>query len=324
MGATIAAGKEGKVMREILSLTFITALLAAALRLSIPILFAGLGGMFSERSGIINIGLEGMMLSGALAGVVGSYQTGSPWIGILYAMLAGGLLALLHAYFTITLQVDQVVSGIAINILSMGITSFFFRLLFGITTTPIKVNSFQPIHLPMVSDIPVIGPVFFSQNILVYIALFLVPVSHYILFKTTWGLSIRTVGEHPQAASTVGIPVFKIRYICTVLGGVLAGLGGSFLSLGQFNMFVDNMIAGRGFIAVAAIIFGKWQPLGVLGASLVFGAADAIQVRLQTAGLAIPYQFFLMFPYILTIIALTGLVGRTIPPAAEGRPYTTE
>lgn len=308
-------------MADIFSLAFITAALAATIRLAIPILLAALGGMYSERSGIINIGLEGMMLMGALAGVVGSSFTGSPWVGLLLALLAGGLLALIHAYFTISLQVDQIVSGIAINILSLGLTSFLFRLIFGITTSPIRVNAFAPVPIPLLSKIPVLGPVLFSQNVLVYLALLLVPISAFFLYRTTEGLKIRTVGEHPKAADTAGIPVFRVRYICTVVSGILAGLGGVFLSLGQFNMFVDNMVAGRGFIAVAAIIFGKWNPWGILGASLIFGAADAIQVRLQTAGLGIPYQFSLMFPYILTIIALTGLVGRTVPPAAEGKPY---
>lgn len=308
-------------MDNIFNVTFIIALLSASLRLSVPILFAALGGMYSERSGVNNIGLEGMMLIGAFAGVVGSYFTGSQWLGALVAILSGILIGALFALITVKIKINQIVSGVAINLLAVGLTSFFYRALFGITTTPITVKAFEPIYIPVLSDIPVIGEIFFQQTILVYIAFLLVPVSAYLLYKTSWGLSIRTVGEHPKAADTVGISVNKVRTICVIISGALAGLGGSFLSLGQFNMFVDNMVSGRGFIAVAAVIFGKWNPKGVLLASLIFGIADALQIRLQTAGVAIPYQFLLMFPYLLTVIAVTGIVGKTVSPKALGRPY---
>ncbi len=308
-------------MKDILNITFIVALLSASIRLSVPILFAALGGMYSERSGVVNIGLEGIMLVGAFAGVVGSYFTGSYWIGALVAILSGILISALFAFITVKIKINQIVSGVAINLLAIGLTSFFYRALFGITTVPITVKAFEPVNIPILSNIPIIGEIFFRQTILVYIAFLLVPISYYIFYKTSIGLSIRTVGEHPMAADTVGIPVNKVRTICVLVSGALAGLGGCFLSLGQFNMFVDNMVSGRGFIAVAAVIFGKWNPKGVLMASLIFGIADALQIRMQMAGLGIPYQFLLMFPYLLTVVAVTGIVGRTTSPKALGRTY---
>lgn len=308
-------------MKDMLNITFIIALLSASIRLSVPILFAALGGMYSERSGVVNIGLEGIMLVGAFAGVVGSYFTGSYWMGALVAILSGVMIAALFALITVKIKINQIVSGVAINLLAIGITSFFYRALFGITTVPITVNAFKPYSIPILSNIPIIGEIFFRQTVLVYIAFLLVPISSFIFYKTSMGLSIRTVGEHPMAADTVGIPVDKVRIICVLISGALAGLGGCFLSLGQFNMFVDNMVSGRGFIAVAAVIFGKWSPKGVLMASLIFGVADALQIRMQMSGLGIPYQFLLMLPYLLTVVAVTGIVGRTTSPKALGKPY---
>ncbi|HAE91982.1 MAG TPA: ABC transporter permease [Tissierella sp.] len=302
-------------------MTFIIALLSASIRLSVPILFAALGGMYSERSGVVNIGLEGIMLVGAFAGVVGSYFTGSYWIGALVAIVSGIFISAIFALITVKIKINQIVSGVAINLLAVGLTSFFYRALFGITTVPITVKAFEPINIPILSNIPIIGEIFFKQTVLVYIAFLLVPISYYVFYKTSVGLSIRTVGEHPMAADTVGIAVNKVRTICVLVSGALAGLGGCFLSLGQFNMFVDNMVSGRGFIAVAAVIFGKWNPKGVLMASLIFGIADALQIRIQMSGLNIPYQFLLMFPYLLTVVAVTGIVGRTTSPNALGRPY---
>ena len=308
-------------MKDILNTTFLIALLSASIRLSVPILLAALGGMYSERAGVVNIGLEGLMLIGAFAGVVGSYFSGSCWIGALVAILSGILIAILFALITVKIKINQIVSGVAINLLAVGLTSFFFRALFGITTVPIIVKAFEPINIPVLSKIPIIGEILFNQTILVYIAFLLVPISSFILFRTSWGLNIRTVGEHPMAADTVGIPVDKVRAICVIVSGALAGLGGCFLSLGQFNMFVDNMVSGRGFIAVAAVIFGKWNPKGILMASFIFGIADALQIRLQMVDIGIPYQFLLMFPYLLTVIAVTGIVGKTTSPKALGNPY---
>lgn len=308
-------------MSDILNTTFLIALLSAALRLSVPILLAALGGMFSEKSGIVNIGLEGMMLVGAFSGVVGSYFFGNEWYGVLAAIISGILIALIFSVATVNIKINQIVSGVAINLLAVGITSFLYRALFGITTNPITVKAFETFNIPILSKIPIIGDIFFKQTVLVYLAFLLVPIASFVLYKTSWGLSIRTVGEHPMAADTVGIPVNKVRTICVLLSGVLASLGGAFLSLGQFNMFVDNMVTGRGFIAVAAVIFGKWSPKGILIASLIFGLADALQIRLQIAEIGIPYQFLLMFPYLLTVIAVTGKRGRSVSPRALGTPY---
>ncbi|HZJ99276.1 MAG TPA: ABC transporter permease [Tissierellaceae bacterium] len=308
-------------MGDILNTAFLIALLSASLRLSVPILLAALGGMYSEKAGIVNIALEGMMLMGAFSGVVGSYFSGSQWVGVLVAIISGILISLLFAFITVNIKINQIVSAVAINLLAVGITSFLYRALFGITTNPITVKAFETFNVPILSQIPIIGEIFFKQTVLVYIAFLLVPISSFILYKTSWGLSIRTVGEHPMAADTVGIPVNKVRTICVMLSGILAALGGCFLSLGQFNMFVDNMVTGRGFIAVAAVIFGKWNPKGILIASLIFGVADALQIRLQIADIGIPYQFLLMFPYLLTVIAVTGKRGRSVSPKALGTPY---
>ncbi|MFQ5692877.1 MAG: ABC transporter permease [Nitrospinota bacterium] len=306
---------------ELFTLTFLVALLSAGLRLSTPILLGALGEVFAERSGILNIGVEGMMLMGALAGVLGAQFGGTPWAGLLLGMIVGLLVSLIHAFFTITLRGDQIVSGVAVNILALGLSTFIFRGVFGITILPVTVRSFRPIRVPGLAEIPVLGPVLFQQSALVYLALALVPVIWFVLMKTPLGLKIRTVGEHPKAADTVGINVTWIRYLCTALGGVLAGMGGCFLSIGQLNFFADNMTAGRGFIALAAVIFGRWNPFGVLGASVIFGVAEAVALRLQARGLDIPYEFLFMLPYVLTIVALAGLVGRTEYPKALGIPY---
>jgi simple sugar transport system permease protein len=302
----------------------ITNFLAADIRTATPILLAALGLVYGERSGVVNIGAEGMMLTGALAGVAGSYYLGSAWYGALAGMLCGALISLIFAYLTITVKADQVVVGAAINILGLGITTSFARVMFGVNTAPPKIDSFTPVAVPVLSKIPVIGPVFFQQNALVYIALLLVPVAYFILFKTDIGLKVRAVGEHPKACDTVGIDVYKVRYGSVLVSGLLSGLAGSYVSLGLLSFFTENMIAGRGFIALAAVIFGKWNPLGALGAALLFGAGDALQFRLQASGTEIPFQFLLMVPYILTILALAGFVGKSQGPAASGVPYSKE
>ncbi|MEM3554784.1 MAG: ABC transporter permease [Candidatus Micrarchaeaceae archaeon] len=293
---------------------------AAAVRFATPLLFAALGEIFSERAGVLNIGLEGMMLSGAFGGMLGAYYSGSPWIGLVVAMVAGGMVALIHALISVTIRGDQVVSGAAINIAVLGLTTFLVRTIFGVGQRP-AVASFDKWSIPLLSDIPVLGVIFFQHIPLVYIGYLLIPISSFLLFRTTWGLKIRAVGEHPLAADTVGIWVAGWRYGMTVLCGVLAGIGGAFLSLGQLNMFLENMTAGRGFIALAAVIFGRWNPFLVSLAVALFGAADASTLRLQALNVQIPYQIVLMIPYLLTFLAFIGLVGRTVPPAALGRPY---
>ncbi len=296
--------------------------LAAALRMATPLIFTSLGGIFAERSGVINIGLEGMMLIGAFTGMLTSYFTGQPWLGLIGALIAGALMGLVHAVAAVTYKVNQVVSGTAINIFAVGVTVFLLRWIFDVAGTSPSVSRIPVVTIPLVNRIPVIGQIVGTHNIMVYLALVLVVIVHIFLFKTVWGLRLRSVGEHPKAADTVGIDVFLTRYLAVITSGALAGLGGAYLSIAHLSRFGDQMTAGRGFIALAAMIFGKWTPFGALGASLLFGFANAVQMRLQELG--IPSQFVQMVPYILTMIALAGFIGRATPPKAIGKPYKKE
>ncbi len=296
--------------------------LAAALRMATPLIFTSLGGIFAERSGVINIGLEGMMLIGAFTGMLTSYFTGQPWLGLIGALIAGALMGLVHAVAAVTYKVNQVVSGTAINIFAVGVTVFLLRWIFDVAGTSPSVSRIPVVTIPLVNRIPVIGQIIGTHNIMVYLALVLVVIVHIFLFKTVWGLRLRSVGEHPKAADTVGIDVFLTRYLAVITSGALAGLGGAYLSIAHLSRFGDQMTAGRGFIALAAMIFGKWTPFGALGASLLFGFANAVQMRLQELG--IPSQFVQMVPYILTMIALAGFIGRATPPKAIGKPYKKE
>ena len=310
-------------MTELTSLLaglFSIAFWAATVRFATPLIFAAIGEVFSERGGILNIGLEGMMLAGAFGGVLGAHLSGSPWIGLLAAMLCGGSVGLIHAFVCVTIGGDQVVSGVAINIAVLGLTTFFSRMFFevGQRTT---VQGFEVWEVPYLSDIPFVGKVFFQHVPLVYMAYLLVPISAFVLYRTTWGLKMRAVGEQPLAADTVGVDVRVWRYGLTILCGALAALGGAFLSLGQLNIFLEGMTAGRGFIALAAVIFGRWDPWRVAAACVFFGAADASTLRLQALDVKIPYELVLMIPYLLTFLAFVGLAGRTRPPAALGLPY---
>ncbi len=296
--------------------------LAAALRMATPLIFTSLGGIFAERSGVINIGLEVMMLIGAFTGMLTSYFTGQPWLGLIGALIAGALMGLVHAVAAVTYKVNQVVSGTAINIFAVGVTVFLLRWIFDVAGTSPSVSRIPVVTIPLVNRIPVIGQIVGTHNIMVYLALVLVVIVHIFLFKTVWGLRLRSVGEHPKAADTVGIDVFLTRYLAVITSGALAGLGGAYLSIAHLSRFGDQMTAGRGFIALAAMIFGKWTPFGALGASLLFGFANAVQMRLQELG--IPSQFVQMVPYILTMIALAGFIGRATPPKAIGKPYKKE
>ena len=296
--------------------------LAATIRMATPLIFTAMGGIFSERSGIINIGLEGMMLTGAFMGMLVTFFTGNPWVGLVGALLSGGVVGLIHAVAAIRYKVDQVVSGTAINIFAGGLTVFLLRLFFNVSGTSPAVNRIPTITIPGLVSIPWLGPVLGRQNAMVYIAIALVFLGHFVIFKTVWGLRLRAVGEHPKAADTVGVNVFKMRYSAVIISGILAGLGGAYLSTAHLSRFGDGMTAGRGFIALAAMIFGKWNPIGAMGASLFFGYADALQMRLQEVG--IPSQFVAMLPYILTMVALAGFIGRATPPKNIGKPYTKE
>jgi len=302
-------------------LTFFVGLITTAIRLATPILFAAVGEIFAERSGVLNLGIEGTMLMGAFVGFVTAFGSGSLWLGVGAAALVGAMMGLLMAFLTVTLRTRQEISGIAINLFSAGLTFALFRLIFGTRSVPPHIKAFGIIRVWGLADIPVVGPILFQHYALTYIAIALVPIAYYVIFKTSWGLKVRVVGENPVAGDTAGINVYAVRYACVIIGGTLAAIGGSFLSLAQFNMFLDQISNGRGFIAIAVTIFGNWQPVRALWGALLFGGADALQLRLQAIGFKIPYQFFLMIPYVLTIVALAGLSKRVRAPAALIVPY---
>lgn len=307
---------------KILNEAFIIGLLASSIRVAMPLLMAGLGEIFAERSGVLNVGIEGLMLIGALCGFLGSYFTQNPWLGALVGMLAAGLVGLIHAWLSISLGADQVVSGIALNILALGLATFLNRAVFGVYTSPPQAVGFSIISVPGLSEIPFLGPVLFQHHALVFIGLLLVPITAVILFQTTWGLKITAVGEKPRAAETAGINVHVVRYVCVLIGALLAGLAGTTLSLGQLNMFKETMIAGRGFIAIAVVMFGRWNPYGALGAALLFGLAEAAQIRFQALGMqTIPPQLLSGLPYLVTLIVVIKGIGHTAAPKALCVPY---
>jgi general nucleoside transport system permease protein len=299
---------------------FDASLIASMLVFATPLTFGAIGGMFSERSGVVNVALEGMMLMGAFFGIYGADKTGSWFLGILIAMLSGALLALVHAFFAIHLRADQIVGGIAINFLALGVTGYFFYQLYhGANISP-NIPRIPNVSIPWVKDQEFIGPAFGDLNLLIWVAIALVPLSYIVMFKTAIGLRIRACGEHPRAADTVGINVYAVRYASVIMSGVLASLGGVFLSVGFVGTFNENMTDGRGFIALAALIFGNWRPFGAFGAALLFGFSTALAFRLPVYSDSAA-TLFQALPYVLTLIAVAGVIGRTIPPAAVGRPY---
>jgi ABC-type uncharacterized transport system permease subunit len=307
----------------------IGALLHATIRLTTPLLFAAMGGLFSERSGVINIALEGKMLLGALIGFMVAYSTGSPWLGLGAAIVAGAVVALLFAYVTVTLGADQIVTAVAINLMMVGLTGVVFRQMKAANPGSLSAPTFPVWNIPFLSDIPFIGPLIFSHLPLVYLAFLLVPLASFVFYRTTWGLSVRAVGEHPRAADTLGVKVPWVRYLCIIWSGTMAAVGGVVLSIGFNSTFIEGMTAGRGFIAFSAIVFGNWTPLGTMLACLLFGFADAFQLRIQSGILAplgipeIPYQFPVMLPYLVTLVALF-FTGRMNWPAAAAIPYKRE
>ena len=293
----------------------------ATLQFGALLLLPALGGVISERSGVVNIAMEGMMLVGAYAGVMVALSTNNLLVGVLGAMIAGGLMALIHAVISINFKANQIVSGIAINIAALGLTNYLLL----VQTSGQGVRSLASnLRLPVITwgplaNIPFLGPVLFQQNIIFYIALLILVGIQFLLFRTNIGLRIRAVGEHPQAADTAGVNVRLVRYLCVISSGLLSGLAGAFLALGINGIFNSNMTAGAGYIALAAMIFGKYTPLGTALACLIFGLGEALAVRMQDSGVS-PYLLSTI-PYILTLIALVGVVGRTIAPAADGIPY---
>jgi ABC-type uncharacterized transport system permease subunit len=299
-----------------------SALAAAMLRFATPLVFAALGGVVSERSGVVNIGLEGMMLVGAFFAIYGADLTGGWLGGLLVGMVAGGLLALVHAFFAVSLRADQIVSGFAINFLALGLTGYLFLQHYGDNGTPEGLPQVPDVSLP-IDWIPFFGPTLDKLNLLVWVALALVFGVWLFVFRTPAGLRLRSVGENPRAAATVGISVYKVRYLAVVASGVLAAMGGAFLSIGFVHSFNQNMTAGRGFIALAVVIVGKWRPVAALLAALMFGFSQALAQRLPVFSES-SATLLQALPYVVTLIAVAGLVGRSIPPAADGVPYSKE
>jgi len=294
------------------------------LEAAVLLLLPALGGVISERSGVVNIAMEGMMLTGAFFAVVAALAWHNPWLAALVGIVAGGLMALIHAVVSIRFRADQIISGIAINIFAAGLTLFLVNRIYGLQDVGhVPASELLPyINIPLLDQIPFLGRVFFQQNVVVYAALILLVLVQIVLFRTRLGLRIRAVGEHPQAADTAGINVYAIRYGAVITSGLLSGLAGAFLAIGISNTFVPNMTDGRGYIALAAIIFGKWRPFGALVACLIFGLGQAIYDNNSIIHVS---QYLLsMLPYILTLVVLAGVVGRSIPPAADGIPYAPE
>ncbi len=310
-----------------------SALIAATMRWATPLTFAAIGGMFSERSGVVNIGLEGMMLMGAYFGAYGADLTHSWVSGLFIGMAAGALLAFVHAIFSIHLRADQIVSGTAVNFLAVGITGYLYNQHYGNQGTPDNLPSIPNVNLSWLGNIPPHGLGHFLEvafghlNLMIWLSVLLLPIASIVMFRSWIGLRLRSVGEHPKAADTVGISVYRTRYAAVTLSGALAALGGVFLSLGYVGSFTENMTAGRGFIALAALIFGGWRPLGAFSACLLFGFSSALAQRLPDLSASESAAWPVLFqalPYALTLIAVAGVIGRSIPPAAIGRPYTKQ
>ncbi|HET9506482.1 MAG TPA: ABC transporter permease [Gaiellaceae bacterium] len=297
-----------------------SALFAAMLRYATPLIFAALGGIFSERSGVTNIGLEGMLLAGAFFGILAADKLESWVLGLLIAALAGGLFALVHAFFSIHLRADQIISGFAINFLALGLTGYLFIDIYGGQGTPTDIPEIPDVHLSFLEDWYFLGPIFGRLNLMIWLAAGSVVLAWLVLFRTPIGLRLRSVGEHPRAAETVGISVYATRYAAVTLSGVLAGLGGAYLSIGFVNSFNQNMTAGRGFIALAVVICGNWRPFNAALIALLFGFSSALAQRLPaySESAAVLFQ---ALPYVLTLVVVAGVIGRSYPPAAVGRPY---
>lgn len=302
---------------------------SASIRLAVPLILAAIGGVYTERSGVFNIGIEGTMLIGAFTGVAVSYYLDSmdpalaSAIAAASAMLAGAATALVHAYFSVTRRVDQIITGAAINIFALGLTNTLYRAVWGEVGRE-RVAGFPTVRIPGLADIPVVGQILFDHSIIVFAAFALPAVAAFVLFRTTWGLSIRAAGDYPAAADTAGLSVERVRYAAVLFSGVMAGLAGAALALGAVRYFTPGMTAGRGFIVLGAIVIGRWNPALAAAAALLFGAADAFQLRAQALNLGIPYQFFVMLPYVLAVLAIAGAIGRTNPPQHLGIPYRRE
>ena len=304
--------------------TFISNLLLATVRMAVPLIFIATAELYSERAGMVNIGLEGLAAIGSLVGFLMCFITGSAWIGILCGAIAGILVNMIYAYATVTLCANHTVYGMAINIFAPALASFINRIYFGAGSQLNQIKLMDTVNIPGLKDIPLVGPLLFNQTPMVYLAFALVIFTSIFFNRTKAGLNYKSVGEHPKAAATLGIPVIRIKYLSCVICGALAGIGGAYLTTCYSNTFTEGNIAGRGFIGLAAVIIGRWNAVGVMLACLFFGFCDALQIRLQVMSIGIPYQFFQMIPYVATIIVLSILGGKKSGPAAKGQPYRSE
>lgn len=312
-------------MDEILAQIFQIGFFAAMIRIATPLLFATIGELFAERSGVLNLGIEGIMLLSAMTGFTAAYFSGSLWLGIAAALATGAVAGALLGLLTVTFGLSQHVSGIGLTLLASGLAFFFYRVIFGQPASPPNIEAFETVSLPVLSEIPLIGPVLFNQYALVYCAYLMVPVAAFVLYRTPWGLNLRTVGETPQAADTAGVNVALVRYQALIVSGMLQAVGGAFLSMAQFNAFTFGVISGRGWVCIALVVFGRWSPWKSAIAVLLFAFIDALQLRLQaSAVIDIPYQVFLMMPFVLTIIAMIVLSRNAPVPAALLKPFRKE
>ena len=309
------------MISELFSVTVLVGILASGIRLATPYLYASIGETFGQRSGVLNLGVEGQMLLGAFAAFYVTLTTGNLWLGLLAAMAVGALMGLAMAFVTVNLHAQQGISGIGFFLFGLGLSDLLFQKLLGTVET---VQGFPKIHIPVLSDIPVIGEIFFSQNLLVYFAYLLVPIAWFVMNKTTLGLKIRSIGENPEAADSLGVSVARIRYFTIILGGTLAGIAGASLSIALLNVFQQNMTSGLGFIAVALVYFGGWRMLGVLAGALLFSMVNSLQLWIQVLGIPVPSDIAVMMPYVLTILVLVASVSRVRAPSALTKPFERE
>jgi general nucleoside transport system permease protein len=310
---------------QLLSSAFLVTWLSASLRLAGPVLLAALGETFAEQSGVLNVGIEGTILLGALASFLASYYTGMIWISLLVAVLVGIIANIFLAWMYVTVRASQVVAGLVFNVLALGIASTIYRRAMGNSAVPESIAMFHPLHIRFLSNLPLIGPAIFGQTILFYLTLLLALVAHFILYRTNFGLALRASGENPAAADSAGISVSRMRYAGTLISGAAAGMAGGYLVLAQVGLFRESIVSGQGFIALGIVIFGRWNPLKAAVAAIVFGACDALQLSLQIFGTRVPPQLLLALPYVVTILAISGLFGgKAVQPAALMSPYVKE
>lgn len=305
-------------MDEFLSIATLVGIAHSGVRLATPYLYAAIGEMFGQRSGVLNLGVEGVMLMGAFAAYYAVFLGGNPWLGVLAALVVGALMGLLMAVISVTMQAEQGISGIGLSLFGLGLSSLLLKVLVG---SPISIQGFPVWQIPGLSQVPIIGPIFFDHDVLVYVAYLLVPVSLFVLYRTTFGLKVRAVGQNPEAADSLGVRVNAVRYATVILGSALAGMAGASLSVGLLNIFQENMTNGLGFIAVALVYFGGWRPVGVLVGALLFSTVSAFQLWMQVLGVPIPSDLAVMLPYVLTIIVLAVGVKQIRQPAALTKPY---